>query len=848
MGLVSMFHFRRGGSNQKLRQDKGFGNKVLCGDGFSPDRSVKKLEYQLVKDACESTQPMLRAGKQSGEKLMHEDLVIEDNRKQNSNDAENQDCNLERRSHKRSSTSYEQKRKHLSVSSAMEFEDVVNDADINNLVREIFIRIQQKRAGGVEHGQNYYLCPLPGKSHGKFVKQLIDATKVVLREKLINGVQLGRDGKILYSREFMDATETLISHKDLFFKLLEDPNSELTSRINKLLSAELGKSSCKDIIFSRRRVRSQGLVLQSDDESSESPRSNAILDSGSIVLSTYNAANSSESKLKTKSAFSFIEIKRMLKRAMGKNREDASTKNEMASKVSRGNQVSRSPSRSPNPHLEDEIHPKRMSHAISDNGIMERSDMTSELEMFSPSMNDMSGSYVEPNKHSSQMLTDGDSHEKFSKRQDLELARKCFSTPDGASACSPTFSSTTQSSCISLTTHVRSSSPRKPHSSNEDLSAQLSVGLSIELDDTFSTNCESQYPSPIISDHEVFDEGESQCYVEMSSSADVKDQLLQIEEITSQTNESAEKVRSSATMEDEGEIGEVCKAVSNDCDEQDGNEEDGEAPKQIISADSYLDSDTTEESDNVTSRMDRSSPVSVLEPVCLEDEISPLSTKTIRAGEGELPVTPLQIHFEEVGLSESDLEKSTFDKKSCNDNESSQKFIKEILTASDFSWDTMYIRSLSSDQLLDVSLYDTEVDIHSDQPSNEYKLLLDCLNEVLMDSCARYFGSSPCMPLSKPNIRPIPDTENAIREIWERVEWHLRPSSSPRGFEQIVDKDLAKDGRWMDLRFDVDTIGTEIENLILQELIEDTILSCLSDVDDVIAISAESNADSTSLN
>uniref|UniRef100_A0A7N0USX5 DUF4378 domain-containing protein n=1 Tax=Kalanchoe fedtschenkoi TaxID=63787 RepID=A0A7N0USX5_KALFE len=841
-GFISIFYFRRGGYHRKLLADKRSGNKVLSGIGGSQNiiRNLKESDYQLDDEDCESTQPMLRDGKVSVKKLMEEDMVVEKKRKQNSNDAENQDSDFQCQSLKRSSSAYQQKRKYSPVSSDM---DLANDADIDNLVREIFSRIQQR---SVEHEEEEMdnFCVLLEKKHAKFEKQLIEATKVILRGKLISGMPLGQDGKIHYSKEFMDAVDALVSHKELFFKLLEDPNSKLTRRINNLLNAEQGKSdNLKEShgphhrkhhhLFSRRRVRSQEEILLSDNESSEAPyNNNAILDPGSEASSASISVKSCESSLKTKSLFSFTEIKRKLKHAMGKDREGVSTKNEMVKRISRGNQsretvgrMSLSPSR--NPHLEAEIHPKRLSSPRrSDISGVERSEMNSEYEISSPSKQKMSNSsFLEPHhihKHSSHVLTDENDPEKFYER---ELAKKSACTPDRAS--SPTFSPARKSSCSSPYAHVKLSSPRKSLNSNADsqvleqannLNVAEDLSAQSELDDTLSPKLESWDPSPIIS---ILGDGEdvSRSSVEMSLEGNVKDLLLQTTEKLSK-NESAHLGISVYKVEDEGDATEVFEAEAGTAaafDEQDKNYGDFTAsPKAPCS-------DKMEQFGDLTSRLDRPSPVSVLEPVYLDGEISPAPTEMLP---GELPVAPLKIYFDEDDLPESD--KSVVDKKQpCHDNESKQKYIKEILTASGFSWNKFYLRSLSSDQLLDTSLYDAELDIHSDQAPNEYKLLFDCTNGVVMDLCARYFGGSPLTPLSK--YRPIPDTKIAFQEIWEGLEWHLRPLSPPWSLEQIVAKDLARDGRWMDLRSDADTIGTEIEDMILQELVEDTVMSCFSE-------------------
>lgn len=463
---------------------------------------------------------------------MEQDMVIDDDRNQNTNVVENEDSEFENQSRKKSSKSHQIKRKHISLSSVAE--DFVNDIDINNAVQEIFSRIQQKHGNGVvnENDLKDDFCVLSEKKQAKFEKQLIDAAEIILHEKLL----VGRNEKIHYSREFMDALETLISQKLLFFKLLEDPNSELTRRVNYLTNGDHGKNviqkesegshNRKNRLFSRRRVRSQEAVMLTETDGAEKLSHSDVLDTGLEALtSAAVAVNNPTPSLKTKSIFSFTEIKRRLKHAMGKDKDGVSTKNDILKKVSRGNQVLRpsgetilgrmSPSR--NPHLEAEIHPKRLS-----------SPRKSEVE--SPSQQKMSNSFVDPtSKQNSTTQIDDDDNHKILNRHDMELARTSSTASDQASL--PIFSHAMESDYTSLTADKITSSPRKLLNSNEDseglepdinvyatedLSAQSSTFESSESDDTFSTKPESWDPSPIISEYKSFDEDESQSSAELS--------------------------------------------------------------------------------------------------------------------------------------------------------------------------------------------------------------------------------------------------------------------------------------------------------------------------------------------
>jgi hypothetical protein len=70
--------------------------------------------------------------------------------------------------------------------------------------------------------------------------------------------------------------------------------------------------------------------------------------------------------------------------------------------------------------------------------------------------------------------------------------------------------------------------------------------------------------------------------------------------------------------------------------------------------------------------------------------------------------------------------------------------------------------------------------------------------------------------------------KNATQEVWGGVNWHLIPLPLPHTLDQIVRKDMAKMGAWMDLCFDADAIGVEMGEAILEDLMEDIVLSCVN--------------------
>ncbi|KAJ9706477.1 hypothetical protein PVL29_001800 [Vitis rotundifolia] len=107
---------------------------------------------------------------------------------------------------------------------------------------------------------------------------------------------------------------------------------------------------------------------------------------------------------------------------------------------------------------------------------------------------------------------------------------------------------------------------------------------------------------------------------------------------------------------------------------------------------------------------------------------------------------------------------------------------------------------------------------------NDPKLLLfDCINEVVLEVYDRYFRHLPWVSSIKPKIQPVPLTErDVVREIMEGVDARLLLQLSPEVQHQ---RDVKKSGAWLDdIRTDVEDIVIDIVETSLEALIEETIL------------------------
>lgn len=119
-----------------------------------------------------------------------------------------------------------------------------------------------------------------------------------------------------------------------------------------------------------------------------------------------------------------------------------------------------------------------------------------------------------------------------------------------------------------------------------------------------------------------------------------------------------------------------------------------------------------------------------------------------------------------------------------------------------------------SDQFLDPSLLD-EVDFPCTQAYYGKELIFDCVNEVLLEM----YGALRLNPLSV----SIPDRGTIMHRMVERVYWHLVPPPLPRTLQQVVEKDLSDAMVWINLGLEMECLGADIGEVIIEELIAETI-------------------------
>lgn len=104
----------------------------------------------------------------------------------------------------------------------------------------------------------------------------------------------------------------------------------------------------------------------------------------------------------------------------------------------------------------------------------------------------------------------------------------------------------------------------------------------------------------------------------------------------------------------------------------------------------------------------------------------------------------------------------------------------------------------------------------------DHLLLFDLINEVLVDIHQQSVSYWP-VPLSRHcHIHRMPVGQHLLKEVWASASNYLsfRPELDPT-LDHVVSKDLEKRSGWMDLQFESECIGIELEELIFDDLLEE---------------------------
>ncbi|XVE57895.1 hypothetical protein DITRI_Ditri04bG0127000 [Diplodiscus trichospermus] len=227
-----------------------------------------------------------------------------------------------------------------------------------------------------------------------------------------------------------------------------------------------------------------------------------------------------------------------------------------------------------------------------------------------------------------------------------------------------------------------------------------------------------------------------------------------------------------------------------------------------------------EDSISMIDRSEQPSPISVLEQFFLEDNTSSPSSVSLAA---EPPVEPSHMDIEELyacSLMESHLNLKSDAGTSIDKQGSVSKCIRAVLQIAGLNWDELSRKWHFSDQMLDLSLFDN-VEVWPEKSCNDRRLLVGYISEVLLEIYQYYFRCSPWVSLLNPKPRMALLSKNMVHEVLRHVDWPLLSELPQQTLQQLVEKDLAKSGNWIDIQPDTEEVVTELVDSIIEDLVVD---------------------------
>ncbi|CAH2063247.1 unnamed protein product [Thlaspi arvense] len=411
----------------------------------------------------------------------------------------------------------------------------------------------------------------------------------------------------------------------------------------------------------------------------------------------------------------------------------------------------------------------------------------------------MSGLYIAARKHLSEMLANGDIDVNLPDKEVPRILGKILSLPE--------FSSPGDSPRLMIPAHDLSQTTEKPEI--------LQCG-----------SCTNG-----LTDEDSDQDDETLFTIDVSVPKEHEDETRDIEkEEKTEIDPLTESCSSSISRQDEYVDEDILECREEDNDQRSLNKEmSHSSPPQSPPSSSVRMTECKETATDVQGKL---SPVSVLEPLFTDDESSP--TTSTRFSSAEMRIQPLCIRFDEDDSPKPD--KANNLKPSMDDKELTLAYVEAVVNSSGLTWEELLKRPFYSEQLLEPESTD-DIVFCSTQLCDDKHLLYDCINEVLLDFCGNELNPGPWISFVKPELQLISDMEIAAKVAREGVYWHLQPLPSPHTLDQIVRKDMAKTGSWMDLRFDIGCIGSGTTEMILDDLVEEIIRSCRD-----IMVQAETDA------
>ncbi|XP_020574716.1 uncharacterized protein LOC110020810 [Phalaenopsis equestris] len=819
-GLISMFDFRQGRSGRRLLSDKKCGSVRNLGIGYSSSQDdlscnigenhgdAENLAY--LSDAEADEADMFNLGVASIKELMEEEMSrTHRSRKDSSSKIEWLEVELELETNAERSRNEQDENflvgsddqsKDLDVSTKLIFQQsdypnisevLTSDMDVAAFMVDCCstsFQFEDKTDQRTSHVsiEDLKKTELEDESVTILQKAIVNIAKVIIKQKSISSSKVVGNTDVQQAEEFSHLLEMLNSDKDLFLKLIENPNSPIQKQIEELQNVQIGKTSNDENqflgefqalnqtqkkgghhFFMRREKLTEG--NQSNDCSGAKIVNRIVVLKPNLVRkqnhsNTVHSVPSIQSNCslenkedgeRISSHFSLREIKRRFRNAVSTSKKErlSITMDGILHKIPYGKQIS----------SKNKISCSTEAIESEDENKSNTNEMQRKNELSYPT-NTVSGHkilnknaapqklyreaafYDEARKHLSELLRMDIKAESLSAIQASKSLGKILSFP-GFNYFSPRLS---------------------PAIGKELKSPQEKTSIFLCH---YKHNFGAKYLGP---------SRQKESFPNSSKSLEAENGSMEITEIEDYIQTEEVEAHFASISNEDDLHGKIFM------------EEGSSAPLEPVKIEDVFQPSTPTASTSVVLQEPRDaectidnpgrpSPISVLEPLYFEDLSSPASFITEHGTNAEGKIQP-----------------------------------KESQT------DTSVAASDSIDSWFDeASLFD-ELELSYGSLINDPKFLFDLIDEVVTEIKERNFSGTPWATIIKPSIRRIQKQEDFINESYRRINWHL-DVQFPTKMEQAVKKDF-DGGVWFNLQLEAEDAVNEIENEILDYLFEETAL------------------------
>ncbi|XP_062027508.1 uncharacterized protein LOC133743549 [Rosa rugosa] len=856
--LYGLFDFRQSHSDKKLLSDKRHSNRF--------DYRISKTKLDLLNNLDEKSQSMddkmtnrtqtVDSGmaskrKHKGEKLSTE---LQMNKKIDSDELKHMQsnsklaCQLPKKKGKASKSSqishplspqglkYEAKNGKPSYSVSVE----TSSNKLNSAALAKEVRGKKRRGFGCKSINYEITLPQVQKN----------AAEAIRNQKFIDEKYIRIDGVNHQSRQLSDALEILNSNKELFIKLLQDPNSLLAKHIEDLRESQAVKHQIKspsDVNVSEPRrydgpagnQKSKSCDTYSSEESDDSHFSDRIvvLKPGptsmqsaednikcSSLQSYYSLRNNGQSEMPAN--ISFSQIKKKLRHAIGVSRKEQHSKSmdgtlhgspcEGSKEDCKGKGVEIIRRNSPGGGMIMSSLDVKKRDNMSEGRECESQIQCETASTSGSGLGNLNISVVcHPRLKESESslearlleLLNSGNKDRNHKKQELKTLERVISFPehDFLPTRSPVGLSPNSNCQLLYENKWRLQKEKTSCSSPTENNRTMRQGEINSLKQP--SESESACRNGTVETKDTVHPGEnsslgalrrSNC-MEKTSTTETSDTVYQGETDPAETlSELNCKDKALDWSTDKADLYEEDEYIRTSRQEQPSTSSPDvfQSPPRIQRG---------EDSASIEDKGEHPSPVSVLEQFFVDTISEPAE----------------EHHSARLVRSPTDTDSSSTS--SLNEHELISEYIQAVLRAASLDWDEISMMCDSTDQLLDPFLFDT-VKLQANLLKGDCMLLFDCIDEVLVEVYHSDLRYSPWPSFIKPNVRRLPIEKTVIHKVMKYVDGYLSLHPSPRTLQQVVQMDIARSGTWIDIRKDAEDVVFQMVEDVLEELIIETII------------------------